>query len=194
MAKEDYKELINYVANRTGVSKHRTWKVLKEYSYVLKDQVKKGNKISIEPLLTITFTTGQGLIYENKEVNLQDQIELVSENLGIPFLDVKNLIVTYVQRIYDRIQEGYQVNIKGISYLIPSKDKEGNIVCVPRVSPSMEKPDEADFVLSTSEGHIILKSLTGDDLRFRIDISDNLEIPYKLATKDRKIELKEIKI
>jgi|SRR5690625_1516648 len=196
MAKEGYPELIDYVATRTGISKHRTWRVLKEYSKVLKESVKKGNSIEIDKLITITFTTKEGYIFENKVIDLEDQVEIVSDNLEMSEIDVRNLILTYIRRIHDRVQEGYQVNIKGVSYVIPSKDRDGEIICTPRVSPVMEKPDVADFVLSTNQGNIILKELLGEELRFKIEVSEDLEIPYKIATKDqkRKFELKEINI
>lgn len=193
--KERYPELIDYVASVTGISRHRTWRVLKEFSKVLKEEVKKGNSVELEGVLRITFTTKEGYIYENRTITLKEQIEIVQDNLGVPKIDVKNILTTYIRRIRDQIQSGYQVNIKGVSYVVPKENEDNEIVCTPRVSPVLEKPDVADFVLFTEHGSLILKELLEDDLRFRVELDEDL-VPYKIATTDqkKKLELKEINI
>lgn len=70
------------------------------------------------------------------------------------------------------------------------------IVCIPRVSPApvLEKPDVADFVLFKHRS-LVLKELLENDLRFRVDLAEDL-VPYKIVTTDqkKKLELKEINI
>lgn len=195
MAKESYPELINYVSFKTGISYHRTWKILKEYSKVLKDSIKRGDNILIDGVLEITYTTKEGYIYNNKTSDLTLQIKHVSLNLGFDELEVRNTIITYLRRLTDRVADGYQVNIKGVCYLIPSE--EFNVTqCKPRVSPVLKKPDTADYVISTETGNLIFKEVLGENLRFKIDISDELELPTQVMEEEqaKKLDLKQIDI
>lgn len=58
MIREGYQELIDYVANQTGRSNNMTWKVLKEYSEVLKESIRYGNTVNIEGLVKIEYKVG----------------------------------------------------------------------------------------------------------------------------------------
>ena len=190
MAKEEYTELIDYVMKSTGFSNHKVWRILKEYSKVLKDCIQRGNSIEIDGLISIGFTTSRGYIVNNKTIGLSEQIDMVCENLNAPPFEGKTVLTTYIRRIRDRIQEGYQVNIKGISYVIPQMGQDEDVVCMTRVSPVLKKPAVADFVISTDDGNLILRELFGHELRFKIEVSEDMNHPVRVADKDQKQVLK----
>src|SRR5699024_5502430 len=103
-------------------------------------------------------------------------------------------LVTYIKRMRERVLDGYQVNLKGVCYLIPSEE-QGEVVCVPIVSPVLEKPEIADFVLTTENG-LELSELGDEDLRFKIEVSEDIEYVYNIVKEDKKegIELKQADI
>lgn len=196
MIREGYQDLIDYVAYKTGKSNNMTWKVLKEYSEVLKDSIRQGNTVNIEGLVKIEYTTRRGFIYKNKEYTMEEQIEDIHDRINVDRLDVSNIVITYLKRIRQRVLEGYQVNIKGVCYLIP-KEIEGEdiAICTPRVSPVLDKPELADFVIITENG-MILEELTDEDIRFKIDVDEEIEYIYSIASHEQKqgLNLKEANI
>jgi len=193
MIREGYTDLINYVANITGKSYNMAWQVVKEYSTVIKEAIKRGDTVNVEGLVTITFTTKEGIVYKNREYNLDDQVDDLHENLGINKIEVKTILVNYLKRMRERVLDGYQVNLKGVCYLKPEK-RDGFCECIPRVSPVLESPELADFLI-TSEDGIYLIELEDADLRFRIEVDEGIEFIERKASKDKdKLELREVDI
>lgn len=193
MARETYTDLIKYVEYRTGVSYNRAWLVLKEYSDVIKYAVQRGNSVEIEGLVDITFTTTEGYIYKNTVYGLDEQVEDISKNLKIDSFEVRNIVNTYLKRMYDRLIDGYQVNIKGICYMIPEEDR-GVVICSTRNSPVLKKPELADFILTTDSG-LVLKEVEDKDLRFKVDAKEEVEILYEVASEGEKgLNLKEVNV
>lgn len=185
MVREGYQDLIDYVTYKTGKSDNMARNVIKEYSSVLKDSIRKGNTVRIDGLVKIEYTTKRGYIYKNREYTLESQIEDISKRLNLGKFDVQNIIVTYLRRIRSRVLEGYQVNIIGVCYLIPKKEQDELYVCTPRVSPVLDKPELVDFVIVTENG-IILEELTDEDIRFKIDVDDDIEVIYSMASQKQK--------
>ena len=184
LAREKYGDLIEYVTYRTGASRNRVWIVLKQYSEVLKDAIRRGYTVQIEGLVEITFTTTEGYIYKNSVYGIDDQVEEISEYLELDKFEVRNIVLTYLKRMYDRLHDGYQVNVKGICYLIPTEE-DGDVVCTTRISPVLEKPEMADFLLTTENG-LIFKELTGEDLRFKVEAQEDIEYLYSVAKEEEK--------
>ena len=191
--REGYEDLKEFISNKTGNSINKTGKIMTGFSQVVKEAIKRGDTVEVVGLVKIYFTTTTGIIYKNNIYNLEDQLDDLEEELGLDRLEIKNVLVTYLKRIKERVLDGYQVNLKGICYLIPKKE-EGIITCIPRVSPVLYKPELADFVITTEEG-IYLQELTEDDLRFKIDIDEDIEIIYELAEESSEgFKLKEVNI
>src|SRR5699024_809885 len=191
--REGYEDLKEFISNKTGNSINKTGKIMTGFSQVVKEAIKRGDTVEVVGLVKIYFTTTTGIIYKNNIYNLEDQLDDLEEELGLDRLEIKNVLVTYLKRIKERVLDGYQVNLKGICYLIPKKE-EGIITCIPRVSPVLYKPELADFVITTEEG-IYLQELTEDDLRFKIDIDEDIEIIYELAEESSEgLKLKEVNI
>lgn len=193
MIREGYAELIGYVTYRTGASRNKVWQVLKQYSEVVKEAIRRGDSVDIEGLVKITFTTKDGYIYKNRLYTLNEQVKDISESLGIDSFEVRNIVMTYLKRIQDRIKDGYQVNIKGVCYLIPTEE-DGEVYCTTRVSPVLEKPELADFLLATSEG-LLLRELNEDDLRFKVDAKEDIQYLYLVAKEQEKeLNIREVNI
>lgn len=194
MVRESYTDLINYVSTKTGKSYNMSWKVAKEFSLVVKEAIKRGDTVNIEGFVTIFFTTKYGNIYRNKEYALDDQVEDIKNNLGMNRISVKNILVTYIKRMRERVLDGYQVNLKGVCYLIPNEE-QGEVMCVPRVSPVLDKPEIADFVITTESG-LELSELEDEDLRFKIEVNEDIEYVYDIVKEEKQegIELKQADI
>lgn len=191
--REGYEDLKEFISTKTGNSINKTGKIMTEFSNIVKDAARRGDTINIEGIATIYFTTTQGIVYKNREYGLEEQVDDLELELGIDRLDIKSVLVTYLKRIKSRVLDGFQVNLKGICYLIPKEEEEG-VICVPRVSPVLYKPELADFVLATEDG-VFLKELTENDLRFKIDVEEDIEFIYELAVGDKEgINLTEVNI
>ncbi|MGY4876086.1 hypothetical protein [Bacillus licheniformis] len=190
--REDYRSLINYVSLRGGVSYNRAHLVVKTLSAVLKRNVKKGNSLELPGLFKIIFTSSIGTIYNNKVMGLNDQVEEVSGELKFSSHDVRSLLSLYYERMRNLVEMGYQINVKGVGYVIPKEDNEG-VYCDTRVSPALSKPEVADFFILKESGDLELTQLGRENLRFRIELDDSIRIPFRVMT-GNKLQLDTVEI
>lgn len=193
LARESYEDLTKYVVYRTGDSKNRVGNILTEYSEVLKEAIKRGNTVKVEGLVTITFATPQGYVYQNRVYELDEQVNDVAMRLSLDSYKVRTVLLTYLKRIKHRLQDGYQVNIKGICYMVPTEVEEG-VICKTRKSPVVKSPELADFILMTDNG-LVFKELTERDLRIRVEPEEEIEFLYTVATEGEPVlSLREVNI
>lgn len=193
MAKrEDYTTIITYVASRGTVSYHRASKAISELGKVLQDAVLQGNDLNIPGIFTISYQATDSHIYRNMKYGIADQVAEVVKRTGMPENEVFRLVSLYYRRMKDLIEIGYQVNVKGVGYVIPKNDGEG-VYCDTRVSPVLEKPEVADFMMMHDDGSLYVGQLTKDELRFSIELSDEVKIPYKVL-ESTELNLKEVNI
>lgn len=164
--------------------------VIKELSAVLKNAVHRGDTIDCEGLFQISFTYSFGTIYKNHVVDVEEQIRLVGENLGMDNIDP--LIRLYYSRIRTLVETGYQVNIKGVGYIIP-KESETGVECTTRVSPVLKKPNMADFLVLKDSGALELCQINGEHLRFSIVLDEMVKTPC-LVIQDRKLHFETVEI
>lgn len=186
--RENYTDLINYVANKSSVSYYRAGKILSTLCKKVQEACFQGKDIDIEGLIFIEYTTSKYHIYENIIYGIEQQIEDVTKELNLPENEVMSVIYNYFKRIKELVETGYQVNIKGIGYIIPKEDSKG-VYCDTRVSPVMKKPESAEFIVLNKDGIIETININGADLRFRVYLSDKIKIPYKLVPKTNKFKL-----
>lgn len=180
MAKRiSYTDILNYVSSRGMVSVHRARIVLSTLSKVLQDAVKTGDNLNVEGVFKIEYTSTDNHIHKNDVYGYSEQVKEVVERTKIGEQDVRNVINRYYARIRELVGLGYQVNVKGVGYVIP-KEVDGGVYCDVRVSPVLEKPVEADYLVMGEDGTLYVKTLAKEDLRFTITISDQIKIPSKL--------------
>lgn len=193
--KEDYEEIVKYVSTKSGFSIHKVRVILTSYSKTLKLALNNGLTVNIPKLLQITFRSKRGVIYKNLEFNFSDQVRNVSYDTEYPQNEVKLVISAYLYRLRKLAEQGYRVNIKSIGYITPSQEEDGTIKVGIRISPVLEKPEIAEFLLVDKQGNIFMDELKSDEIRFKIDLAEDFVTPKKLKFEDsRNFELEFIDI
>ncbi|WP_193635279.1 HU family DNA-binding protein [Bacillus paranthracis] len=188
-----YTDLIQYVADRCGVSYHKSHRIIKELSKVLKESISRGDTIHCEGLFTISFTYKRGSIYRNRVFGIQEQVNEVMHQLGgLQEVEVIEVVKVYYRRMHDLVGQGYQVNVKGIGYVIP-REGENKVYCDTRVSPVLDKPDMADFLVLKDSGELILEQVEKKDLRFDIQLDEKANVPY-MVMKEREFRFETVEI
>lgn len=188
-----YTDLIQYVADRCGVSYHKSHVIIKELSKVLKESISRGDTIHCEGLFTISFTYKGGSIYRNRVFGIQEQVhEVVHQLGGLPELQVIEVVKAYYKRMHDLVGQGYQVNVKGIGYVIP-REGTNTVYCDTRVSPVLDKPDMADFLVLKDSGEVALEQVEKKDLRFDIQLDEKANVPY-MVMEERNFQFETIEI
>lgn len=192
--REDYQDIVNYVANKSAISYHKARLILTSYSNQLQRSLLKGYSIKLDGLIEVSFTSRKGKIINNNVHGLPEQVKLVSEETGYDEFEVEIAISSYLYRLRTLGKLGYQVNIKGIGYIIPN-ETEDSLEMVTRISPvvSKEKPELADFIIVDKKGNKHLTLLKKDELRFKITLAEDYVYPENLMT-DNTLELEYIDI
>lgn len=190
--REDYKVIVNYVATRGSVSYHRARVLLSELGKVMQEAVACGDNLDIPGIFKIEYTSVKEHIHTNRNFGLDRQIAEVAKRTGMGKNEVEKIIRLYYMRMKDLIEIGYHVNVKGIGYVIPKEDENG-VFCDTRVSPVLEKPDMADFMVLGQDGTLSVEQIHKEDLRFSITLSEDIKVPYKvLKNNELKIEVVDI--
>lgn len=183
--KFDYQDLINEMQLRTGYSYYRVRTILKELSRFLQENIRKGNPIECLGVCGVDFTiTGYALV-SGKPYGLEKQAEDLSNKLQLEYVTMINFLNNYYLIIKNKIEQGYQVNIKGVCYITP-RMKENNIYLDTRMSPQLKKPEVSEFVVfQSSEGEEIKsKIFEGKQLRLSMTLHEELKIPNHIMTAD----------
>lgn len=181
--KYDYQDLINEMQIVSGYSYYKARTLLRDLSKVLQHKIAKGTPIVCEGLFKIYFTSNkENNIYVGETYGILEQ----AQDLSVLTQRDKNEILSFLRNLYNivktKVEQGYQVNIKGVCYLIPTMDEHGNIFIQSRMSPQLLKPEVSEFVVFKPDGKIVAKTLEKKDLRLATDISEDLRIPNRIVT------------
>lgn len=179
--REEYTNIVDYVAVRGAVSFHKARTILTELSAVMQKALVRGDNLDVPGIFRIEYTSVKEHIYKNRLYGLDEQVADVARNKGLAENEVEKIIRLYYRRMKDLIEIGYHVNVKGIGYVIPKQDEDG-VYCDTRVSPVLEKKKSeiADFVVLGDDGTLSIKQLEKEDLRFSIELSDAVVVPYQV--------------
>lgn len=190
--REEYTSIVNYVSLRGAVSYHRARTTLSELRKMLQEASLRGDDLHIPGVFKIEYTTTNGYIFKNNVFGLEEQIKAVSKNLGMGSQEVEKLVKLYYRRVKELVEIGYQVNVMGIGYIVPKVDEEG-VYCDTRVSPVLAKPEVADFLLLDEDGTLLISQLSGEELRYSIELEEDFKIPYQVV-KDTNFEMEVVDI
>lgn len=192
--REEYTEIIKYISARSNLSYTKVTTILSQYSKELQMATKRGEILELDGICTIKFTTKVASIYSNIKFDIKKQAKYVQHALGYSAIEVYNCINLYMIRIKELIEKGYRVNIKGIGYIEPVFNEKGTMEIKQRVSPMLEKPEIAEFVLM-DKGDIYIETLTQKDLRFKMILNANLKLPKRLlSAEETKLNLEYVDV
>lgn len=195
--KYDYQDLIKEMETISGYSYFKTRTMLKDLSKLLQQSIKKGIPIETEGLFKIYFTSNrQNNIYLGTCYDVYAQAKDLSQIKQINYNEVLSFIKNYYSTIKTKIEQGYQVNIKGVCYIKPLEDSQGNIFLHTRMSPQLEKPQIAEFVVFKPDGRVVSINIEKRDLRLATYVLEDLKIPHRVVTDNQTtsefIDLKEV--
>lgn len=176
MKKIGYSELYSILSERTGLSNYRANLFTKAYSKILKEKVKEGYNIDILTICKVVYSSKKYDVVSNKEFGIDSQIKELTEELGWSKLDVTDTLREYLKLIRNKLEQGYQVNIKSIGYITPYEngDKSGYHT---RFSPVLEKADVLYILMVDKLGNKGVSKLNSDEFYLRMLSSDRLKEP-----------------
>lgn len=190
--RENYTTIVNYVASRGKVSYHRARVLLTELGNNLQREVLEGKDLDIDGIFRISYKSNKKDIYSNAVYGLDEQIDDLVNSTGMGRNEVTRLLKSYYMRMKDLIEIGYHVNVKGIGYVIPKQDEDG-VYCDTRVSSVLMKPEESSFLILGKDGTLYVDTLKKEELRFSIELSSEINVPYKLV-KNKVLKIEEVDI
>lgn len=177
-----YSKLVSNVAGSTAMNITKVNNILTELSKQLLNAIHEGSNIRCRNLFDINYVTTRDLdveIYNNNVFDFDEQVNAVSLILNYNKTDVSLVISQYYNQIRNLLSSGYQANVKSVAYIEPVLSN-GTITYFKRISPVLvnTKPLYADFMVVEQSGDLVVKTLSKDNLRFNLLLSDNLETPY----------------
>lgn len=183
-----YSDLVDILKDRNGISKHKANMLAKEYSELLKQKILEGYDLDILSIFKINYVGKDIVIEENKEYGINEQIEDLTLNLGWDKVEVKQILIDYLRLIKSKLEQGHQVNLKSIGYIVPYEEglEVGYLV---RFSPVLELAEEITVVTLDGSGNFGITKLTKDEFYIKMECSEKLAGPI---FKKNNIELKTI--
>lgn len=177
-----YDELIHELMGHTNYSYFKTRTAIKELTRILQDKVSKGVAIECDGLFLIDFRI-TGYINGNEVYyGISDQATELATKLALPRQDMLNLIRKYYSIIKTKVELGYKVNIKAVAYIEPKYDVEGNILVDARISPQLDKPIVADFLVADNTGDFRVATVNKEKIRLHMVLDSKLTAPRRVAT------------
>lgn len=164
-----YSDMIQTISEATGLSHHRVRLLMKACSEVYQEAIFEGKDIDCG-LFKIGYTLPKGSIYKNKEVDWAGMEREVYSITGIDYGIVKIVLTQYKSLLTSNVLNGNAVTIKGIGYLYPEEFEDGSTDIRYRISPSLLKCEEAEFV-AMKDGKMTIQTLTSDDVRLSMSVN-----------------------
>lgn len=184
-----YSELVDILKDRNSISKHRANTLAKEYSECLKNKLTQGYDLEILSIFSVVYVGKSTQIEENKVYGFNEQVQDVATNLNWDVVEVKMLLLDYLKLMKHKLEQGYQINLKSIGYIVPFKDEEGNSGYIERFSPVLELAENLTVVTLDDNGNFGIKKLTNEDFYIRMECSDKLDSPiFSKKSKDFKFK------
>lgn len=183
-----YSDLVEILKDRNSISKHKSNTITKEYSELLKQKILEGYDLDILSIFKIKYVGKDIEIEENKEYGINEQIEDLTIKLNWDKLEVKQLLLDYLRLIKSKLEQGMQVNLKSIGYIVPYEEgsEAGYIV---RFSPVLELAETVTVVSLDNSGNFGITKLTKEEVYIKMVCSEKLDRPVFTRNK---VELKTI--
>lgn len=189
-----YSELVEMLASLEDVSKHRASLFAKEYSEVLKSAIKDGFNITVEGLFTIKYVGKDCNVVENTDFGAKEQLIELERVLMWDRELIKRLFVSYLKLMRDKVEQGYQLNLKSVGYIVPFRDKETNeLWYLTRYSPVLELSETIKVVVMNEVGEYTVEVLEEGDVHIRMVVSENLK-PPKMSNIDEDFEFEVVEL
>lgn len=186
-----YSELFTILSERTGLSNYRANLFTKAYSKLLKEKVREGYDLDILTICKVVYASKSYDILSNQEYGVKQQIEDLEEELNWGITKITDTLKEYLKIIRNKLEQGYQVNIKSVGYITPYED-ETKTGYHTRFSPVLEKAEVIHIMILDEFGNKGVSKLKSEDIYLRMLSSDKLKQPnisklgndFKLKTID----------
>ena len=195
--REEYTNIINYVADRSKLSYTKASTILTKYARYLQNALQRGEVIELEGLFTISFTTRLGKIIHPPVYDYRKQVEELAQEGGFNQLEAESCVSLYLYRIRELVRLGFHVNVKGIGYIKPVRNTEtGEIELVYRISPVLKKPEMATFMIEKKNEDARPIDVSGELIRFKMVLNENsVQVSKEIRSTDNaKLSLEYIDI
>lgn len=180
-----YTELYQRLSELMNMSLYRANLITKAYSQILKDKVKDGYNIEIPGLFDVVYIGKDVYISEVQTFTFEEQYKAVAKELNMDDIEVRKALTNYLKMIKDKLESGYQVNLKSIGYLKPSGD-DYHV----RLSPVLERTDVLFATTVGKDGTKGLSKLEQSDVYLKMVTNSSLRAPKERHTTElRTIEI-----
>lgn len=180
--KFDYQDLIKELQLVSGYSYHRIRMIVKTLSQQLQYKFSQGYPIECKNICKVDFNVTGYVILDSQYYTVEQQAKDVSELLELEYISVLNIVNNYYDLIKNKIEQGFQVNIKSVCYITPVL-QGNNIYLKSRISPQLKKPEIAEFVVMDNKV-VLSKIFEKQDLRLSLVLNSNLNIPRNVFKQD----------
>lgn len=189
VAEFTYEMQVLTLSRKNRISFHKAKTFIKEYRYLLKENLYKGNKIIVEGIAELYPSIRQNVkeVFD-VEYNYELQVEDLSNNLKMEKFEVHHLLRNYLSLLIKKLEMGYSIKISGVFLLKPEDFGEGELGYLTRLSPSLEKPEQIILKVERLYGNIDELEIPQDRIIYRLNVSEKLNKPKRLRRVDEEIQ------